>query len=32
MVQNGGITDEDVEDGYILACCSKPLRRLSVEV
>ncbi|WP_457811540.1 stachydrine N-demethylase reductase subunit Stc4 [Sinorhizobium meliloti] len=31
MVHNGGITDEDVEDGYILACCSKPLRRVSVE-
>ncbi|EHK74174.1 dioxygenase reductase subunit [Sinorhizobium meliloti CCNWSX0020] len=31
MVHNGGITDEDVEDGYILACCSKPLGRVSVE-
>jgi len=24
MTDNGGITDDDVEDGYILSCCSAP--------
>ncbi|WP_027960682.1 hybrid-cluster NAD(P)-dependent oxidoreductase [Halomonas halodenitrificans] len=24
MEHNGGITDEDIEEGYILSCCSKP--------
>ena len=24
MDHNGGITDEDIEEGYILSCCSKP--------
>lgn len=24
MDHNGGITDEDVAEGYILSCCSKP--------
>lgn len=24
MAHNGGITDEDVEEGYILSCCSVP--------
>jgi ferredoxin-NADP reductase len=28
MVHNGGITEEDVADGYILACCSRPLGRV----
>lgn len=32
MVHNGGITDEDIEDGYILACCSHPMGAISVEV
>ncbi|SIQ94742.1 Ferredoxin-NADP reductase [Paracoccus thiocyanatus] len=32
MVHNGGITDEDIEDGYILACCSHPIGAVSVEV
>ncbi|MBV2143589.1 hybrid-cluster NAD(P)-dependent oxidoreductase [Falsochrobactrum sp. TDYN1] len=32
MVHNGGITDEDIEDGYILACCSHPLGHVKVEV
>ena len=31
MVHNGGITDEDVARGYILACCSNPIGRVSVE-
>jgi len=25
MVHNGGISDKEIEDGYILACCSHPL-------
>ena len=31
MVHNGGITEEDIEEGYILACCSKPIGRVEVE-
>jgi glycine betaine catabolism B len=31
MEHNGGITDEDVAEGYILACCSKPLGDVMVE-
>lgn len=31
MVHNGGITEEDIEQGYILACCSKPIGRVEVE-
>lgn len=31
MVHNGGITDEDVADGYILACCSRPIGHVTVE-
>ncbi|ALM54745.1 hybrid-cluster NAD(P)-dependent oxidoreductase [Halomonas huangheensis] len=25
MDHNGGITDDDIEEGYILSCCSRPL-------
>jgi ferredoxin len=32
MVHNGGITDEDIADGFILACCSKPLARVTIEL
>lgn len=32
MVHNGGISDEDIEEGYILACCSHPIGEISVEV
>lgn len=32
MVHNGGIDDEDIEEGYILACCSHPIGRVEVEV
>jgi ferredoxin-NADP reductase len=32
MVHSGGIDDEDIEDGYILACCSHPIGRVEVEV
>lgn len=28
---NGGILDEEIEEGYILACCSRPLGKLEVE-
>jgi len=31
MVHNGGITDEDIEDGYILACCSNPIGKVAIE-
>lgn len=31
MVHNGGISDEDIDEGYILACCSKPIGRIEVE-
>jgi ferredoxin-NADP reductase len=32
MVHNGGIRDDEIEEGYILACCSKPIGRVEVEV
>jgi ferredoxin-NADP reductase len=32
MVHNGGISEEDIEAGYILACCSRPLGRVEVEL
>ncbi len=32
MVHNGGISDEDIEAGYILACCSNPMGKVTVEV
>jgi ferredoxin-NADP reductase len=31
MNHNGGILDEEVEEGYILACCSRPLGPLELE-
>ncbi len=31
MNHNGGILDEEVAEGYILACCSKPLSALEIE-
>lgn len=31
MVHNGGITDEDIEAGYILACCSHPIGPVEIE-
>lgn len=31
MQHNGGITDEDEEEGYILACCSRPLGDVVVD-
>lgn len=32
MVHNGGISDEDIEDGYILACCSNPMGKIEIDV
>jgi len=32
MVHNGGITQEDIDDGYVLACCSNPIGRVKLEV
>lgn len=31
MVHSGGIDDEDIEEGWILACCSHPIGRVEVE-
>jgi ferredoxin-NADP reductase len=31
MDHNGGITDEDLADGFILSCCSKPLGDVVVD-
>ncbi|MCL9783385.1 hybrid-cluster NAD(P)-dependent oxidoreductase [Vibrio sp. S4M6] len=31
MQHNGGITDEDVDDGYILSCCSIPTGNVIVD-
>ena len=31
MSHNGGILDDEIDDGYILACCSKPLSALEIE-
>ena len=32
MVHNGGISADDIEAGYILACCSRPIGRIEVAV
>jgi ferredoxin len=31
MSHNGGILDDEIADGFILACCSKPLTPLEIE-
>jgi ferredoxin-NADP reductase len=31
MEHNGGILDDEIAEGYILACCSKPLTAVEVE-
>jgi ferredoxin len=31
MRHNGGISNEDIAAGFILACCSRPLRDVAVE-
>lgn len=32
MVHNGGISEEDIDAGYILACCSNPIGKVAVEI
>ena len=32
MVHNGGISDDDIEAGYILACCSNPIGQVEIEI
>ena len=32
MVHNGGITDDEIEEGYILACCSNPRGKVTLEL
>jgi hypothetical protein len=32
MVHNGGISDDDIAEGFILACCSHPMGAVTVEV
>jgi len=32
MVHSGGISEEDIAEGYILACCSRPIGRIEVSV
>ncbi|MEM9277225.1 MAG: hybrid-cluster NAD(P)-dependent oxidoreductase [Pseudomonadota bacterium] len=32
MVHNGGISEDDIEEGYILACCSNPIGNVSIDV
>lgn len=32
MVHNGGISEEDIAAGYVLACCSHPLGRVEIAV
>ncbi|TPE51761.1 hybrid-cluster NAD(P)-dependent oxidoreductase [Amaricoccus solimangrovi] len=32
MVHNGGITEEEIEEGYILACCSRPIGHVEVAI
>ncbi|KZM50224.1 hybrid-cluster NAD(P)-dependent oxidoreductase [Labrenzia sp. OB1] len=32
MVHSGGISEDDVEAGYILACCSNPIGTIEVDV
>ncbi len=31
MIHNGGILDDEIDQGFILACCSKPLTPLEIE-
>lgn len=32
MAHNGGITDEEIANGYILACCSHPVSAVTLEI
>ncbi|TGV92739.1 2Fe-2S iron-sulfur cluster-binding protein, partial [Mesorhizobium sp. M2E.F.Ca.ET.154.01.1.1] len=31
MVHNGGITEDEIADGFILACCSNPVGLVRLE-
>ncbi len=32
MVHNGGISDREIGQGYVLACCSRPIGAIEIEV
>ncbi|WP_424933297.1 2Fe-2S iron-sulfur cluster-binding protein [Amaricoccus macauensis] len=32
MVHNGGISEDDIAEGYILACCSHPIGSVTVDI
>ncbi|CAO3359816.1 Flavodoxin reductases (ferredoxin-NADPH reductases) family 1 [Azospirillum palustre] len=32
MVHSGGISDEDIAECYILACCSRPIGSVSLDI
>ncbi|MEM6624717.1 MAG: hybrid-cluster NAD(P)-dependent oxidoreductase [Pseudomonadota bacterium] len=32
MVHNGGISEDEIAEGYILACCSHPMGKVAVDV
>lgn len=32
MVHNGGISEDDIDNGFILACCSKPIGAVEIDV
>ncbi|KQT61186.1 NADH oxidase [Aureimonas sp. Leaf460] len=32
MAHNGGISEDEIEEGFILACCSRPIGRVEVDV
>ncbi len=32
MVHNGGIREEEADEGFVLACCTKPLGRVELDV
>lgn len=32
MVHNGGISDDEIKEGYILACCSRPQGTVTIDI
>lgn len=32
MVHNGGISDDEIAEGYILACCAQPLGEIAIDL
>ncbi len=32
MVHNGGITDDEIAEGFILACCARPLGHVTIDL